>query len=433
MAVFTLGCKVNQAESEELKMGLAAAGHQLTSDPAEADLCVVNTCAVTAESERKCRKLIRWLSRSGASSVAVAGCYAQVDPESLARLPGVSAVLPNRRKDDWVREIEAMLPAGEPSVPAEPFLRTRGLVKVQDGCERGCSYCIVPMARGPERSRAPTEVMETVTRWIKKGCRELVLCGVNLGRYRWGDGYDLASLVREVLSLGDGFRLRLSSLELEDLRPEWIEEWSSRGRVCPHLHLPLQSGDARILREMGRGYRPEDYLEAAHLLRRLWPRAALTTEVIVGYPGEDERAFLNTVKVLEGAQVARVHVFRFSPRPGTRDWEKRGLVDEAASQERSLRLRRLAEVWRRDYALRRIGERRALLAERALERDGERFILGTTEDYIKAVLVRPCGETRPGELLPVTISGWREGRAEVVQADAGGSAGATCPEGSPVD
>lgn len=423
VAVFTLGCKVNQAESEELKMALEAAGHVLASDPADADLCIVNTCAVTAESERKCRKLIRWLHRKGASSVVAAGCYAQVDPESLERLPGVALVLPNRRKDGWLTEIEDLLPAGEACGPTHTDQRARGLVKVQDGCQRGCTYCIVPQARGPERSRAPAEVMEAVSRWREKGCREIVLCGVNLGRYAWGEGYDLAALVRDVLSVDGGFRLRLSSLELEDLRPEWVEEWSGERRVCPHLHLPLQSGDARLLREMGRGYGPGDYLEAAGMLRRLWPQAALTTEVIVGYPGEDERAFLNTVEVLREAGVSRVHVFRFSPRPGTRDWEKRELVDAEAAEERSRRLRALAEDWRREYALRHLGERRELLVERGRRGEEERFIPGTTEDYIKALMAVPEEGVDQGEMVTVSIRGWKDGRAEVSRIGPEGSFG----------
>jgi threonylcarbamoyladenosine tRNA methylthiotransferase MtaB len=255
--------------------------------------------------------------------------------------------------------------------------------------------------------------METARRRLDEGCRELVLCGVNLGRYRWGDGYDLASLVSDLLGLAEGFRVRLSSIELEDLQERWLIAWSGESRICPHLHLPLQSGDEGILREMGRGYGPEDFLAVAEMMRDLWPRAALTSEVIVGYPGESEAAFARTVDVLRRAGVSRLHVFRFSPRPGTREWHRRGEADREAADRRSAALRRLAEDWRLGYIERHTGERRTMLVERVTPRGRESVVLGTTEDYIKAVV--PCSSpgVSPGTLLEVRIEGVKGARAEV--------------------
>ncbi|MDI6872944.1 tRNA (N(6)-L-threonylcarbamoyladenosine(37)-C(2))-methylthiotransferase MtaB [Candidatus Solincola sp.] len=420
MAVYSLGCKVNQAENEELAMELARLGHRLVRDPAEADLCVVNTCTVTAESDRKCRKLIRGLARRGACSLVVAGCYAELNPESLSRMPGVVALIPNREKDGWAERIHAMLPP--PREPDEYRAgRSRGFIKVQDGCQRNCSYCVVPLARGPERSRPLDEVREVAARLLDRGCRELVLSGVNLGRYGKDEGYDLGTLVREILGLEGGFRVRLSSIELEDLRTEWLEEWSREERVCPHLHIPLQSGDDRILREMGRGYDSWQFLEMAGRLRRLWPGAALTTEVIVGYPGEDRVAFQRTVEVLRKAGVSRVHVFRFSPRPGTRAWERREKVDAEEAEKRSEHLRLLAERWRLEYIRRHLGEERDLLVEGEALRDGEKVFLGTTEDYVKALLRRENSAPVPGSLVRVRLEGVVDGRALAVPAGGGGS------------
>ncbi len=408
VAVFTLGCKVNQAESEELKLKLEKAGHALVEDPAPADLCVVNTCTVTAESDRKCRKLLRRLWRDGARAIAVAGCYVEVDPGSLQDLPGVVALIPNSSKGGWAEQIMSMLPP--PAMVAERMAsgKARGFVKVQDGCERECAYCIVPRARGAETSTPPLSVLESVMRWREQGSEEIVLCGVNLGRYRQGEDYDLASLVGEILKRGEGFRLRLSSIELEDLRVKWVREWSSSARVCPHLHLPLQSGDEKVLRDMGRGYTPEDFLGRVEEVRRQWPRAALTTEVIVGYPGETQRAFDNTVRVLEEIRPARVHVFRFSPRPGTRAWGRKDGVGAEMAERRSADLRAMAERWRTAYIEERIGETRAFLVERISDGSHGRIAWGTTEDYMKGALPLPPPGTQTGRIITAEITGmWR--------------------------
>lgn len=411
VAVFTLGCKVNQAESEELKLLLREAGYELARDPARADLCVVNTCAVTAESERKSRKLLRRLWKDGAHAIVAAGCYAEVDPDAVGGLPGVVAVLPNARKGTWAEEVMSLLPVGRGACALAYEGRTRGFVKVQDGCERSCSYCIVPRARGAEISEHPRSVMEKIGRWRELGSEEIVLCGVNLGRYNQGDDYDLASLVREILETGDGFRLRLSSIELEDLRPQWLSAWSECPRVCPHLHLPLQSGDAVLLGDMGRGYTPDDFLQAAGELRRVWPQAAVTTEVMVGYPGEGETAFENTVRTLRSLRPARVHVFRFSPRPGTRAWGREDTVPAESVERRSAVLRALSEEWRREYIEGRAGERRGLLVERITGAGGERIAWGTTEDYMKGALPVPPASVEVGKMISVEVAKWWRGVA----------------------
>jgi threonylcarbamoyladenosine tRNA methylthiotransferase MtaB len=411
VAVFTIGCKVNQAESDELKAGLAAAGHAIVCDAAKADLCVVNTCTVTAESDRKCRKLLRALQRKGTPCLVAAGCYVEIDPEGLEGLPGVIRVIPNSRKENWLQEVLSLLPEGEDRDAETVPGRERALIKVQDGCERGCSYCIVPRARGPEKSRRPAEVLESMSKHLAEGVEEVVLCGVNLGRYECGPGKDLAYLAREVLGAGEGFRVRMSSIELEDLRMEWVEEWSREPRICPHLHLPLQSGDTDILRNMGRGYGAHHFLDVVERVRGVWPRAALTTEVIVGYPGESDTAFGNTMEVLMRMRPARVHVFRFSARPGTAAWNSGAEIATGTMEERSAMLRGLADEWRLEYIDGHRGETRDLLVERVMLVDGAEVALGTTEDYIKGTAFGLPSTIRPGNTVRVEIRGVSHGRA----------------------
>lgn len=419
VAIFTVGCKVNQGESEELKMDLAEAGHKVCQDPENADLCVVNTCTVTAESDRKCRKLIRWLGKRGAQAIVAAGCYAQISPDDLGGLPGVVRVLTSAEKDDWLCELLGMLSSPRYEGSRAGPSRTRGFIKVQDGCERRCSYCIVPNARGRERSRPLEEVLEIATKWLGKGTKELVLCGVNLAKYGLGTDFDLACLTREVISLGDDFRVRLSSIELEDLKMYWLKEWSRSDRICPHLHLPLQSGDGKILRDMGRDYSPDDFIAAARTLRSIWPEATLTTEVIVGYPGESESAFRRTIEILEEARPSRVHVFRFSRRPGTPAWHKEEVVPPDVAANRSATLRPLVDGWRVGYAAEHVGEMRRLLVERVEMKNNVRIAMGTTEDYIKASLIDPPEDVRPGCLIGARISGVSGGRALLEMFDNG--------------
>ncbi|MDY6794241.1 MAG: MiaB/RimO family radical SAM methylthiotransferase [Actinomycetota bacterium] len=415
VAVYTIGCKVNQAESEELKMDLARFGHTICGDPAEADLCVVNTCTVTAESSRKSRKLIRYLGRRGAERIVASGCYAQIDPDALSYLPGLVALVPNSLKESWCKTIISLLPQPEQMQSVSIPLRTRGFIKVQDGCERFCSYCIVPLARGRERSRSPSRVLKAASEWIERGSGELVLCGVNLGRYSWGRDYDLRDLVKDIAALDGDFRIRLSSIELEDFRLEWLEEWSDMQKVCPHLHLPLQSGDAGILKDMGRSYSPENFISISRFIRQRWPGAALTTELIVGYPGESEDAFRETLRVLEEVRPARVHVFRFSPRPGTRAWERKDLTAAKVTAKRSTLARKMADGWRRSYAEERVGDICHMVAEKIEEKEGCKTASGVTEDYIKAVYENPPAHAIPGCILEARIDGLRDGRALLVR------------------
>lgn len=392
VALVNIGCKVNQAELDELALDLSRAGVEIARFPEEADICILNTCTVTGESDRKCRKAVNSLLSRGARLV-VAGCFAQRFREELKDRPGVLAVLDNPEKRDWFYRIMEILerhPCRERKMIGKSEglsrFRTRGFLKIQEGCSRFCSYCIVPMVRGRERSVDPEEVLRRARALIERGVGELVICGTNLGRYSW-KGMDLAGLVSRLCSLEGDFRVRLSSIEPEDLKEEWVLEWERSGRVCPHLHLPLQSGSQRILSDMGRGYGPRDYLELWQRISRAWPGCVLTTEVIVGYPGETEEDFLDTVELVRMLRPVKLHVFRYSPRPGTMAAGRSDQVDAATKARRSRRLIDLGDRMRREYMLKRLGGVCRMVVEEIRAQGATLVARGTTEDYLKGRII----------------------------------------------
>jgi threonylcarbamoyladenosine tRNA methylthiotransferase MtaB len=392
VALLNIGCKVNQAELEELGLDLVRAGIELVRDPIKADLCVLNTCTVTAESDRKCRKAVKSLVSRGARLV-VAGCFAQRFMEDIERLPGVKAVITNAEKESWAKRVmELLLPSlkEEPSTVPEKGeiarFRARGFLKVPEGCERQCSYCRVPGGRGGERSLDPRAVLQRAEELLQQGVEELVICGTNLGRYSW-KGLDLGGLVGEILALGGSFRVRLSSVEPEDLKEEWVLGWRNSGRVCPHLHLPLQSGSARLLRDMGRGYGPAEFLGLWERVSGTWPGCVLTTEVIVGYPGENDQDFAETVKVLKSTKPVKLHVFRYSPRQGTRAALRADQVDPSVKARRSRQLIELGRELRCKYMHDRVGGRCRMVVEEVCKGIAGLEARGTTEDYLKGRII----------------------------------------------
>lgn len=383
LAVRTLGCKVNQAETDALVGGLLAAGVTLSPEN-EAGVVVVNTCTVTGEADRKARKAVRRaLKADGAPVVIVTGCAAAVDPAGLAALDPRVVVEPD--KDALAARLEGLLlPAGtgpsETGSPAGPSLRTRAIVKVQDGCDSGCAYCVVPRARGAGRSVPAAAVLARVEILLEAGTAEVVLTGVNLGRYR-DDATDLAGLVRAVAALGVR-RVRLSSIEPLELSDGLVETLGSTGAVCPHLHVPLQSGSDEVLARMRRGYTVAEYSRRVEAAREAIPGLALTTDVIVGFPGESERDSEETAEVCKEHAFSKIHVFRYSARPGTPAAAMAAQVAPREREARGARLRALGDGLRRDFARARVGGTAEVLVE---GRDGE-GALGTTEDYLRAVV-----------------------------------------------
>src|SRR5579884_584563 len=346
----TLGCKVNQYETQYVKELLEGAGWVEAEPGRRADLCLVNTCTVTREADAKGRQTIRRLRQAHPdAALVVLGCFAARDPETVAALPGVTHVIADR--DRLVDELRPYGVLGPLAGISRFDGHQRAFVKVQDCCLLNCSYCIIPRVRPTLRSRPPEEIADEVGRLVAAGYAEIVLTGIHLGHY----GIDrckgrprsewvrLPGLLRRLCRLPGDFRLRLSSLEAAEVRDELTEVLAEEGRVCPHLHLCLQSGSDRVLAAMRRRYRSAGFLERCRRLRAALDRPALTTDVIVGFPGETEEDFAATLRVVREAGFLKVHVFPYSPRDGT---AAAALGDPVPPPVKAERRRRLAELER---------------------------------------------------------------------------------------
>jgi len=384
----SLGCRLNQSEIEAITRQFAAAGHTVVSTPAQADVCIVNTCAVTAEAERKSRHRIRSLARANPEArIAVIGCYATLAPEQAGHLPGVAWIVPNTDKGR-VAEIVAPYPPrrkgkGSGTGKGGPLLRTRAFVRVQDGCDNHCTYCIVRLLRGPARSRPLADVVAEVQALAEAGCQEAVLTGVNLGSYGRDLGLPggLYALVKTLLTDTDLSRLRLSSLEPWDLDEDFFRLWESP-RLCRQLHLPLQSGCDEILRRMGRRTTRQEFARLVEAARAAIPDLAVTSDIIVGFPGEDEDAFRASYDFVAAMEFARLHVFPYSPRPGT---AAACLPDQVPPEVRRARARAMRELGAEQasrFRQRFIGRAMEVLWEQR-RRDG--LWTGLTDNYLRVV------------------------------------------------
>jgi threonylcarbamoyladenosine tRNA methylthiotransferase MtaB len=379
----SLGCRVNQSELETMARRFTAAGHVVVGDPAQADVCVLNTCAVTAGAERKSRHRVRALARANPEArIAVVGCYATLAPEHCADLPGVQWVVSNADKGRVVEITNGGSAISNLQSPI-PNLRTRAFVKVQDGCDNHCTYCIVRLLRGPSRSRSLADVVAEVRALVEEGCQEAVLTGVNLGAY----GRDLeqpgglGGLIEALLADTDLPRLRLSSLEPWDVDEDFFQLWAD-ARLCRQLHLPLQAGCDETLRQMGRRTTTAAFARLVEAARAAVPDMAVTSDVIVGFPGEDEAAFRASCEFVAAMEFARLHVFGYSPRPGTPAARLPGRVGREAVRERARAMRELGDAQAFRFRGRFVGQDMAVLWERR-RRDG--FWAGLTDNYIRVV------------------------------------------------
>jgi threonylcarbamoyladenosine tRNA methylthiotransferase MtaB len=373
-----LGCKVSYADAQEIRERLLADGHADAGGD-EAEVAVISTCCVTNEALAKSRKAAARAARRH-ERVYVTGCAANLSRDAFAGLPGNVVVVARRAEEtpEFVaRDVGAI---GCVRVDAR-LERVRAFVRIQDGCSFSCAFCVIPLVRGPSRSRAAGAVLAEIRRRVEQGHREVVLTGINLGCFRDRDaGYDLPGLVRAAAATAGLERLRLSSIEVNHVTGELVAALREPGPVAKHLHVPLQSGDDGVLRAMGRRY------TTATFLRRLEPLSRelnLTTDVIVGFPAEDEAAFASTLRVVEQAGISRVHVFPYSPRPGTRTADADS-VPPPVKKERAARLRALSRElehhrWRSKLG----GEERVLV-----DRPGR----GYGDDYTPFLVDAPVGE-----------------------------------------
>ena len=395
----TLGCKVNQSESTAIRAQLAGFGVKLT-DESGAGVIILDTCTVTAEADRKARKYLRRVhTMSTSPAVVVIGCMAALDDGRLSALGDRVEVLGDKTKvAERVIEIlaERGHDLGEP-VSNLAFPRTRIMLKVQDGCDAGCAYCIVPFARGAPRSTPLADVIVSAEKLVALGAPEIVLTGINLGRYS-DSGADIATLVREVSRTGVT-RVRLSSIEPVDITERLLEVMAFTPSVCRQLHVPLQSGSDRVLAAMGRSYTTAEYRRLVDLARGAISGLAVTTDLICGFPTETEVEARETIDYCREIGFSGMHVFRFSPRHETAAAKMGGRVDPRVISERAGKVRRLAEELRSRFLAAKIGSVEEVLVESAVN---DSAYEGTTSDYAK---VRFDGgvDVRSGDLVSVKI------------------------------
>lgn len=421
VAFQTLGCKVNYYESEALKGLFRRAGYRVVAFPGPADVYVINTCTVTHLSDRKSRQMVRRARRHNPDAVVVVtGCYAQVSASEVGEIPGVDLVVGTFGREKLPEMVEEAGGARErplnlvedyppevsferiPWAPAQG--RTRAFLKIEEGCDRYCSFCIIPYARGPVRSLPPGEVRREAGRIASFGYKELVLTGVHLGLYGQdlGGGVTLASLLEELEEVEGIERIRLSSLEPADFTPSLVESVGKCGRLCAHLHIPLQSGDDRILKRMNRPYTTSFYQYLLEELRILLPDLAVSTDIIVGFPGEEEESFERTRRFVRRMAFSRLHVFKYSPRAGTLAAGYPDQVPPPVKEKRSRCLIQLGKELGDQYARRFIGRQMKVLLEKPT---GWGAMEGLTENYLR---VRVEGlQQESGRIVSVELREWK--------------------------
>jgi len=402
----SLGCKLNQSEIETMACQFARAGHQVIGREEEADLCVVNTCTVTHVAARKSRRLIRHLHRVNPKArLIVTGCYAEMSPTEIANIEGVDLVVGNEDKE----RIVELIRSGSQQLATSfqlPAFRTRAFVKIQDGCNNRCTYCIVCLARGRERSRPVGDILAEIEARVDAGYNEVVLTGVNIGVYGRDFGGSLGQLIEEILTRTEVPRLRLSSVEPWDFTSDLLTLLESP-RLCRHLHLPLQSGCDATLRRMGRRYTAAQYAELVRTAKEAIPDLAVTTDVMVGFPGEGESEFEESYRFVEEMEFARIHVFRFSPRPGTVAAEMDHQVPYPAKERRSEAMRRLGQESAQDFRRNFLGRTMQILWESA---DEDGIWSGLTDNYIRVMAeseTNLANTITPARLVALTKGGMR--------------------------
>jgi threonylcarbamoyladenosine tRNA methylthiotransferase MtaB len=381
---------------------------------------IINTCTVTAAAASDSRQKIRQAARAGAGQIVVTGCHATLYPSEIASLTGVTQVIGNQYKDDLISLLLDQSPDGADrlAIRREPIpgnrLRTRAFIKVQDGCDNYCTYCITRLARGKGRSRSVAQVLVDIQSALTGGAKEIVLSGVHLGSW----GYDfsppqlLKNLVRAILDETGSPRVHLSSLEPWDITPDFFDLWQDR-RMCRHLHLPLQSGSLYTLKRMGRKITPMEYSELVEYARQAIPGLAVTTDIITGFPGEDEEEFTESIEFVKSIRFANGHVFTFSPRPATPAASLREKVPEKIAKQRNALMRDVFHQAADDYLLLNIGRDLPVLWEKASMVDGSHAQMsGLSDNYlrVRAISDKAC----QNQISKVHITGFVDGGLEGV-------------------
>ena len=406
VALHNLGCKVNAYEVEAMQQLLENAGYETVPFEEGADVYVINTCTVTNIADRKSRQMLHKAKKMNPDAIVVAtGCYAQADTEKLKEDTAVDLILGNNQKTQIVEALEEYEKEHAKQVQVIEINHTkeyeelsisstaehvRAYIKVQDGCNQFCTYCIIPFARGRVRSRKIEEVLSEVETLAAKGYKEVVLTGIHLSSY----GVDfpkeerasLISLIQAVSRVEGISRIRLGSLEPRIITEEFLEGIVKTGKVCPHFHLSLQSGCNKTLKNMNRRYSAQEYAEKCELIRKFYPAPALTTDVIVGFPQETEEDFEESYEFVKKIHFYETHIFKYSRRHGTKAASMDGQLTEAAKAQRSDRMLELHEIRAREYEEAMIGKKMELLLEEEIEIDGRPWYVGHSREYVRAVV-----------------------------------------------
>ena len=425
-ALHNLGCKVNAYELEAIQQMLEQQGYEIVPFAPGADIYIINTCTVTNIADRKSRQMLHKAKKMNPDAVVVAcGCYVQAAGEKLEQDSAIDLVVGNNKKkeipailEEYFREKEEGRSGSGTWVTDMTHNReyetlsisrtaehTRAFIKVQDGCNQFCTYCIIPYARGRVRSRRSEDVLEEVRRLAESGCQEVVLTGIHLSSYGVDleEGQNLLALIRTIHAVDGIRRIRLGSLEPGIITEEFAEAIAALPKVCPHFHLSLQSGCDTVLERMNRRYRSEEYKEKCRLLRRVYDRPALTTDVIVGFPGETEEEFEASRAFVEEVNFFETHIFKYSRREGTR---AAAMPDQIPEQEKTRRSHILLELdaqRRQEYMESFLGEEKEVLLEEKVELDGKNWWVGYTREYLKAI-VPDDGKNRANEMISVRFS-----------------------------
>src|SRR6266487_1239644 len=385
----TIGCRLNQSEIESMARQFRAVGHEIVISPELADMAVINTCAVTNEAAADSRGKIRQIARAGVNEIVATGCWATLQPQQALDLPNVLRVIVNDRKDHLVPDV---LNLPQESFDLEPIAReplpglhrrTRAFIKVQDGCDNHCTFCITTIARGEGRSRPVADVILDIQSALDGGTKEIVLTGVHLGSWGQDFGQHLRDLIKAILRETDVPRLRLSSLEPWDLDVDFFSLWDDK-RLMPHLHLPLQSGCESTLRRMVRKTTPQSFRELVCAARDVMPEVAITTDIIAGFPGETDEEFAQSLAFVCEINFAGGHVFRYSPRPGTGAAKMKGQVKPDLRKKRNHILHDALEESAQSYRQKFLGQTMSVLWESVSEMGEWGWQMeGLTENYLR--------------------------------------------------
>lgn len=403
VALHNLGCKVNGYETEAMQQMLEQAGYEIVPFAPGADVYVINTCTVTNIADRKSRQMLHKAKKMNPEAIVVAtGCYVQAGIEKVEKDPSIDIILGNNKKKEIVSVIEQFTGEKKEEVIdinhtdeyeslhiARTEEHTRAFLKVQDGCNQFCTYCVIPYARGRVRSRKTEDVVEEVKRLAESRCQEVVLTGIHLSSYgtdRKEDHENLLSLIQEVHKIEGIQRIRLGSLEPGIITEDFARELAKLEKVCPHFHLSLQSGCTETLKRMNRRYTAEEYKNRCDILRKYFENPALTTDVITGFPGETEEEFAQSKAFVENIEFYETHIFPYSKREGTRAAVMENQVSEPLKKERCKELIEIGKKHQKQYMEQFIGKNRKVLFEEKQNIDGQDYWVGHTMEYLKVAL-----------------------------------------------